>query len=38
MSLTGLAVFVVVSFVIPIPILVWLDRRGGGGHSNQDDG
>lgn len=26
MSSSGLAVFVVVGFLIPIPILAWLDR------------
>jgi hypothetical protein len=24
---TGLAIFVLVAFVIPVPILVWLDRK-----------
>jgi hypothetical protein len=26
MSVTGFAIFVLVGFVVPIPILVWLDR------------
>ena len=27
MSDVGFAIFVVASFVIPVPILAWLDRR-----------
>ena len=26
MTTTGLAIFVLVSFLVPIPILAWLDR------------
>jgi hypothetical protein len=26
MSVTGFAIFVLVGFVVPIPILAWLDR------------
>ncbi len=32
MTETGLAIFVLVSFLLPIPILAWLDRS----HSKSD--
>lgn len=31
MSSAGLAIFVLVAFLIPIPILTWLDRPRRGG-------
>ncbi len=31
MTETGLAIFVLVSFLLPIPILAWLDRSNGAG-------
>jgi len=29
MTETGLAVFVLLAFVIPVPVLAWLDRKLG---------
>lgn len=32
MTSTGFAVFVLVAFLLPVPVLAWLDRpRGSGG-------